>query len=131
MVGDGALKEQIYEKVEEAAKEIKSKINDSARNKLPKGGGLNEWIANAPVFIRTKSGLHHDIAVFIIQTKQGHDLRSINRGRLRHLVFGRPDSWVDQKIEPGYFDDPIKKNLGKIRRSVIDAADKALREMEK
>ena len=128
-VGDGALQEKIYAKVEAAADEVKHKINDSARENLPKRGGLNEWIAIAPVFTRTKAGLHHDIAVFIIMTKQGHDLRSINRGRLRHPVFGDKENWVNQEIKPGYFSNPIKKNLGKIRRSVIAAADEALREI--
>lgn len=51
------------------------------------------------------------------------DLASLNRGRLRHPLFGSRGWWYDQPVKPGFFDEPISQDRQMIANQVEDLLD--------
>ena len=88
---------------------------------LPKRGGLNEWVASAPVSHRMTTPTRGAV-VRIVQSKKGakkpHDLLDANQtGVIRHPTrkgprFSQenrsgPKSWQDTQIPTGWFERPL------------------------
>lgn len=88
---------------------------------LPKRGGLNEWVASAPVGHRMTTPASGAV-VRIVQSKKGarkgHDLLDANRtGVIRHPTRKGPgfsqenrtgkDSWQSTEIPTGWFERPL------------------------
>ena len=42
--------------------------------------------------------------------KKKRHLRVINDGTLRHPVYGNPNKWVDQRVRPGFWSQPLDAN---------------------
>lgn len=84
-------------------------IRQEARTTLPKAGGVNEWVADAVTKITPTSGAR-SAGVTIRTRKTGHDLVSINEGRLRHPTFGQPKpvKWGMTEVRPGFFTRPLE-----------------------
>ena len=101
-------------------------------SQLPHRGGLSQWVANAPITIRTAKNTAakgkikaHSFGAWIIQGEGGHDFAAIDRGRLRHPVFGRraeTADWQTQQITKGYFTLTIWRHLPRILTRLERAA---------
>jgi hypothetical protein len=54
--------------------------------------------------------------------KKKRHIRVINDGTLRHPVYGNPEAWVDQKVRPGFWTQPLAMNreipATEIRRAI-------------
>ena len=74
---------------------------------LPHGGGLGEWVAAAKPSTQILTG-PRSAGVRLVQRKTGHDLASLNRGRLRHPVYGNRKNWVDQQVPSGWWDRALE-----------------------
>jgi hypothetical protein len=51
------------------------------------------------------------------------DLASINRGRLRHPLFGNRRYWYDQSVTPGFWDKAMEKGVKDVRVELLKALD--------
>lgn len=115
-----------------ATKPLVKAAKESALTELPRGGGLNEWVAGGR-FSTSLRMSGRNPGVSIRAARKGHDYRAIDRGRLRHPVFGNRQVWVTQLIKPGFFTERMKKEAKsmQVRREIItvvdDVARKALR----
>lgn len=49
------------------------------------------------------------------------ELGKLNRGQLRHMLFGDPDFWFGQKIKPKFWDEPLKQDAPKVRKELLRA----------
>jgi PhoPQ-activated pathogenicity-related protein len=111
----------------EETKPTRLKVKASALSELPQRGGLNKWVARTPsanTDFRDKSA-----GVRIQMQKKGHDIASLNRGRLRHPVFGHRSTWVQQSIAPGFFTKPIQDDADDLKRRISAALDKYMDEL--
>lgn len=99
-----------------------------ARAGLPKRGGLNEYVASSKFAVRTRT-TGQNVGVRIVGAKGKHDLDAMDRGRLRHMVYGHRDRWVSQSIAPGWWSegmsDPIV--LAPMQRELIQVMDEVAR----
>jgi hypothetical protein len=127
--GDKEQKRELYKAVQRATKPVKEEIKQSARDTLPHGGGLNEWVAG--ITIRTKQSYNGRMPGITIQGAMNNkkltttysggkrkrtrrkgtfgaqaDLRAINRGRVMHPVFGHGPLVGPQMVPPGFWDRP-------------------------
>jgi hypothetical protein len=115
--GEKDLRRELLRSGRAMGKPIKAELAASALEKLPHRGGLAALIAKAKVRVATRlSG--RNVGVSFVGRWTGHDLPSIDRGRLRHPIRqrsaekagGRPKIWVSQTIPAGYwtkvFDGP-------------------------
>lgn len=125
--GDKELRRELLRGINRALKPAKAEVQRAALADLPKRGGLNQLVASSKIGSRTRTA-GRDPAVFLTGTKSGHDLRSIDRGRLRHPVFGT-DTWVDQDIKPGWWSQTLAGQVPSIRREVVNALEDVARRL--
>lgn len=114
-LGAKDLRRELYSGIQRAAKPTKGKVLASARSSLPSSGGLAALVAASKVSTRTRAtGKNPRVT---IEARNGHDVRSMNAGRLRHPVFGTR-AWVTQSIPAGWFSDPIEDEAPAMRREI-------------
>ena len=110
-------------------KPLRQKIKQSAKDTLPSKGGLNKWAAVTPAQntdFREKSA-----GVRIRMSKKGHDLAALNRGRLRHPLFGNRKFWYQQSIAEGFFTKPIEEDGDALKARIAEAIDAYVKELER
>jgi hypothetical protein len=116
--GRGDLRKELLKGIRAQGKPAIADVKRSARATLPTRGGFADLVARSSYGMRTRlSG--DKMGVSIVGTGRSvKSLRAINAGRLRHPVWGNRDVWVEQHIEPGFFDGPIEKRADDIRRGI-------------
>lgn len=142
---DEALIPIVRRNIRAATAPVGPAIRQSASEMLPKRGGLNEWVAGSQISTRT-SFIPKTAGVTIrmsnknqaTQAKRAraraagsryagsasHDLVHINRGMVRHPLFGDRDHWYTTYVPKGFFDKPVNA----ARPAVAAACLAALRE---
>lgn len=125
-IGDKELKRELYRGLNRAAKPAKDKVKPSAQSELPKRGGLNDFIAGSTrASVRTRSGRRNP-SVRIV-ARGPHDVYALDRGRVRHPVFGNRNAWRTQQINPGWFSEPIAQMAPQMRQEM----DQVLRDVDR
>jgi hypothetical protein len=114
------LRSDLYRGINRAAKPLKNNVKKSARERLPKKGGLNRHIAGTK--IATKRRVTGKYAGVRLVGTSGYDIGSINRGRVRHLTFGR-EPWVNQVVQKGFWSDPLAAGAPDVRDEVQEVMD--------
>lgn len=120
--GDKDLNRELRKGIQRATKPLKEAAKRSARERLPKRGGLNEWVAKSKFSVRTSSS-QRSARVRLVASRGKTDERAINRGRLRHPVFGNRKVWVTQDVTPGWFTKPMVEGLAPVQREVLKVMD--------
>jgi hypothetical protein len=49
------------------------------------------------------------------------ELAALNRGHLRHMLFGDAGFWYDQAVRPHFWDEPLEKDAPKVRKELLRA----------
>ena len=100
-----------------AAKPMVPKLQESARNSLPKAGGLNEYVAKRKpkVSVRTTG---RTAGVRIRSQVKGN---YTNTGQWRHPVFGNRKKWAEETYEPaaGWWDRVVKADDGETKAAAV------------
>lgn len=100
--GDVDLRRELLRAGRRMSAPIKAEVAASARTTLPRRGGLSTAVAAAKVTAATRlSG--RDVGVTFSTQWAGHDLEGIDRGLVRHPVYGNRRRWVAQPVRPGYW----------------------------
>lgn len=103
---------------------IKKDVQGEAVAKLPKRHGYAAVLAKAvKVSSRVSGGRTIKAAIQVSATgrREGRDVASLNRGVLRHPLFGNRKRWYPQLVRRGLVDEPIDR----ARDRVVDNAQKA------
>lgn len=119
--GELKIKRDMLAAIRTEAKSLIPDIQASARETLPRGGGLGERVAQQIYGVR--SSLAGPVASVKLVGKGMKELRDINAGRLRHPVYGNRSTWVFQSIPAGFFSKPIEKRAPEIREAILVAAE--------
>jgi hypothetical protein len=114
---DRGIRRELTKAMNTATEPAKDAVRASALSVLPKSGGLAELVAAARISTRTTLRSTGP-SVRMIQTSPGHDLKAIDRGRVRHPVFYKK-TWVNQEVPPGYWTVPMEKNAVRTRRNIV------------
>jgi hypothetical protein len=119
--GRSDLRKEFNKTIRTAAKPLIPKVRQSAREKGPKQGGLNERLAKNPYRVQTRTGAN-TAGVRIVGTKV--DPRINDLGRIQHPVYGHKPVVVqyDPKLK-GYFDEPLKESGPAIQADVVRAME--------
>ena len=121
-VGDRELRLELFRAIRTATKPTHQQIRDSARELLPSRGGLPELIAKSSLSTRTRlSG--RQVGVRIVASNR-HDIRSLDKGRLRHPLYGDRDHWFQQTVREGWFSRPLFATGKAVRLEVSEAASR-------
>lgn len=122
--GDKDLRKELYRGIQRAAKPVRPALVEAARRNLPKRGGVNEYVAAyLKTRISTLANRPNDAAVRVTTTRKDVDIRGINRGRLRHPVFGNRKVWADTRVKAGWFQETVKAEAPAIRAEIVKVLD--------
>lgn len=126
---DKTLSKNLRRDLRLAAKPVTASIRASLAAGLPKRGGLARFMGTASVGVRTTlSGKNTGIR--IQAQKRGHDLAGLDKGKIRHPVYGR-GKWVEQDVPEGLVTKPFEAELPLLRRGVQAAMDATAHEITK
>lgn len=127
--GKTGLRKELHKSLQRTAKPLIPKTRAEALRRLPRRGGLAAQVAKEPQRIQVRTG--RDPGVRVVVGRKNGGARAANQGRIRHRVFGQ-DVWVDQRVQPGWFDDPVRRHAPEVRhdlgRAVDDMAAQVIRE---
>jgi len=84
--------------------------------------------------IRTKRSTGKNPGLRLVgkaKTPEGkdRDLASLNRGRLRHPLYGNRKHWYDQQVSPGWWDEPLLESAPQAREEIVKALDDVAKRM--
>lgn len=126
-IGDNDLRKEMLRGIRTATKPMVAAAKESAHDELPKAGGLNEIVARSKFSTRTRTaGRSPGVRVV---AASGINVGSIDRGRLRHPVFGNREAWVTQQVKPGWFTDAMNAHADEVRRELMAALERVARQV--
>jgi hypothetical protein len=130
--GDKALRKELYSGLQRATKPIRADVQRSLATRLPERGGLAQKMSKARVSSKVRTANRNTRLTIQVSSPRGEDLdvRAMDRGRLRHPVFGRRGKWVTQIIPPGAVSEPLEAGADHARREATAAMARVARQLE-
>jgi hypothetical protein len=110
--GEKGLRQELNAALKAGAKPLIEKTRAAAVAQLPKRGGLNQVVARSPMRISTTAWGKNG-GVRLVAGRPGSGARGTDEGHLRHRVFAT-DTWVVQKVTPGWFTVTAKNNVHQV-----------------
>jgi hypothetical protein len=118
--GNRGLSKEFRAGLAKAARPATEAARRGARDDLPSQGGLNETVAAGKFTAKVKvTGSSADLTV---SASAGMDLPALDRGRLRHPVYGHRGTWVNQTIPAGWFSKRMEEQADRVIEPVVKAA---------
>lgn len=106
-------------------------IRQAALDTLPSKGGLNEWVAGRLKFSTLVRLSGSNVGIRIKTKHRGKtglsDLAAINRGRVRHPLYGNRDHWYLTQITPGFVGKALDDMADTAREEFLAAVDEVAR----
>jgi hypothetical protein len=124
--GARGLQRQMRKALRDAAKPLIAAARASARETLPRRGGLAAEIARSKFKVTVSTGASS--ARVRIETAS-HDPR-IDTGRLRHPVYGNRDVWAAQAVRPGWMTRAMTEKAPVVAREMLAALDRIAAQIE-
>jgi hypothetical protein len=112
--GDKGLRKELYAGLNRAAQPAKAAVRPNVLAEMPKRGHLAEFLSSSTKVTQSNRGAGRNPGV-TIRSKSPHNIRKIDKGNLRHPVFGSRKVWVAQAVPAGAFTDPIKERAPEMR----------------
>lgn len=103
-IGAKDLQKELAAGLRKAAVPIRRELKRSALGNLPYRGGLADEVVAGMKF-RTRVSVGKNPSLRIVASLPGHDLRSMNRGRIRHPVYGNRKVWANTDTKAGWWED--------------------------
>lgn len=122
------LKKELLKAFRDSTKDTKKKIRQSALDNLPRKGGLAKIISQSRISTTTRM-TGRQVGVKIV-AKNRHDIAKLNRGQLRHPLFGDRQIWFGQAVPMGWFDKPIREDIDNIRVELLAAMKRTASKIE-
>lgn len=120
------LRSELFRSINRTVKPLRqtAKGTPTDRPGLPRSGGLAQTVASGlRRGVRTRRRTGRNPGISIVGSASGHDLSAMNRGRLRHPLFGNRAYWYTQTVTPGFWDKPLEREAPKVREELIKAFD--------
>lgn len=126
--GNGGLKRDMLRGLRQGAKPLIAAAHESALENLPRRGGLAQQVADTKFAVRTRTAGGNP-GVRIVGPSTRH-LKDMDRGRLRHPVFGHQDRWVTQQIKPGWWTAALSARAPEVRQALLNVLAETARKLE-
>ncbi len=120
------LQANVRKRMRGALNPLKQEIPAAALARLPHSGGYAALLSKATkveIRITTARSVKADVKVSASGKREGRDVPAVNRGVLRHPVFGDRSRWVRQAVKPQFVDDPVAKAADRVAEAVRDSRD--------
>lgn len=116
----------LRKRLREAGKPLAAGLVEDGPDGLPSRGGLADWLRQSKgVLSITQTRLE-------IKLSRGgkHDLGTINRGQLRHPLYGNRRVWVVQSVASGTYDKAFEKHADEALPAVARVLDDIMKEIQ-
>lgn len=128
------LEASLLKGTREALKPLKADLQAEAAAKMPKRGGYNRTLSRSiKVSTRVSGGKVVNATVTITASgkRENRDLPALNRGLLRHPLFGRRRHWYAQRVPRGVVDKPVDRTRDRVVEAARKAADDYVKTLAK
>lgn len=123
--GDKGLGREFAKALEKAIEPVKQAIVEEAAETMP--SGYVETLTRSLKHRRTTRSAAREATVRLATHGEGkverRDLPSLNKGVLRHPLFGRRRKWYVTKIRPGFHDRAIERAGPAAEKAVLAVID--------
>lgn len=128
--GDKELRKELYAGINRATKPLRANARKSAEKNLPKAGGLNKRVARARMSTRRVTGKNPGVKIV---AKGMDQLGLMDRGMVRHPVYGNRKKWVNQPIPDaeGWFTQPMEDGKPQAQREIVHSLDDVAKKLAK
>lgn len=128
--GNKELRKELYAAINRSTKDLRNDAKESARQHLPRSGGLNKRVAKARMSTKRRTGRVAGVKIVAVGMDQ---LALMDRGRVKHPVHGHRDRWVEQRIPEaeGWFTEPMQAGAPKVRKELVQALDDLAKKIER
>jgi hypothetical protein len=125
--GRTELRKELHKGLKDGAQPLVPKAKAAAREKLPRRGGLAASVAKEPMRVQVRTGNTPGVRVVVGRRNGG--AQAANRGVLRHPVFGRPGSFVNQSVPQArdWFDGTMRRHAPDVRPELEQAMTRVIR----
>jgi hypothetical protein len=117
---------ELGSELHQEAEPIPAAVRAAAHNLLPEAGGLAGLVADSRMGVSVQTSTRE--AKVTVAAVSGMDLPRIDKGRVRHPVFGNREHWETQSVPPGFFTRTVLARAAGFRsaaeRAVQRFADK-------
>lgn len=129
--GDKDLRKELYTGINRAVKPLSEQVKTDTKNYFPRRYAF-ELAKSLRIRARRRAG--RDPSVRLVgqaKTPKGkeRDLRSLNRGRLRHPLYGNRRYWYDQEVSPNWWDEPLSQGADVVREEIVGVIDEVGRKL--
>lgn len=123
------LRKELRAELKEAAKPMEAAVLEHISQYLPSGYApvMAAGLKVRPSQSLRGSGAGLKLTGYAKGVTRRRHIRVIDRGTLRHPVWGNREAWVSQKVKPGFWSEVLSKSdvpLDKIREAVRNVASK-------
>jgi hypothetical protein len=120
-LGDKELRREFYAGMNRAVKPLTASVKQRLPERLPaRYAALLR--ADLRVTTRRRTGGRNP-AVFLLGKAKNRDIRSLNRGRLRHPLYGDREHWYDQPVQKGWWDQVLEDGAPMVRKEMVRVLD--------
>lgn len=118
MAGSLDLQRELSKAISAEMKPLQEQVKTHARAILPRRGGLNRRVAASQFkTVKLRGGVR-------LQARSSYSLQLLDRGTVRHPVFGNRSRWVTERVRPGWWSDPVKTAAPDAQRKIQAAMDR-------
>ena len=121
--GDAGLRREVYKELKAIGKPVGQAVVADAAPRFPHRGGLSARIAAARVGQTNATTGRSPRVTVNLSTREGYALGPMDRGQLRHPVFGNKKRWVTQRLDPGAFTEPFQEQAPRAQAAMLRALE--------
>ena len=125
-LGDKDLQRELSKGITQAMKPVRPALRKSARETLPRKGGLNKRVARAKITTRrNRQGVRLQAGGPRSQVDE------LDKGRFRHPVFGDRSEWVYQPVKPGWWTRPTDDLRDDVQRELFAVMNRIAKKIDR
>lgn len=117
------LRRELFRGINRATKPARQQALAELVDVLPDSGGASTVIRKNTKLNTRRNMRGRNVGVRIT-AKSPRTVQLMNRGILRHPVFGNRSIWVNQDIKPGWFTRPMENSADDVRSEIMSAVER-------
>lgn len=117
------LKKELRKGLVQAAKPAGLAVRQAYGREMPHRGGFAAKVGRSSIGIKSRTTGTISVSLLL---RNAHDLSAIERGILRHPVFGNRDKWVKQTVPRGVGRRAFDSQRPEIQDAILAAIDRII-----
>jgi hypothetical protein len=126
-VGDKELQKELYRGLNRAVKPLREEVKASIDQFLPARYAV-ELRRDLKVTTRRRTASRNP-AIFLVGRAKNRDVASLNRGRLRHPLYGNRGHWFNQRVRRDWWTLPLTRGAPEVRRELERSLDEVAKKV--